>query len=177
MSTFEDLGPYSEVGTDPLSRLGNLLQWLCVECRKDVLHHKEFLRWAHDEIGNRGLQIIGEIDAQKPTSDVTQLIDQLNEQADLVDRWSPQDGQSGPLMRKAATELLECAQDTALLNWLQKVKLAKFRPLNTERLDISAVELFTVESQHVRGNTLREAIAKAMEIANDRMYAVRETRG
>ena len=52
--------------------------------------------------------------------------------------------------------------DTELLDWLQKVKDAKFDALNGN-IAIARVSLFTVESQKVEGNTVREAINKAMD--------------
>ncbi len=55
------------------------------------------------------------------------------------------------------------ALDAKRLDWLQKVKDAHFTALNGHA-DIAAIKLWTVPSQHVRGNTIREVIDEAMRV-------------
>lgn len=62
-------------------------------------------------------------------------------------------------------------QEMRRLDFIQEHKDAYFRALNTHALSISAVELFTIPSQHVRGNTVREVIDKAMEITKEKERA------
>lgn len=56
--------------------------------------------------------------------------------------------------------LLEADEDRQRLDFLQEEKLAEFTPLNPKR-EIAAIGLFTVRSQIVKGNTVREVIDKA----------------
>ena len=62
------------------------------------------------------------------------------------------------------------AEDTARLDWLQAVKSATFLARNGNNA-IAAIELFTVPSQHVNGNTVREAIDNAIDVAACRKVA------
>jgi hypothetical protein len=67
----------------------------------------------------------------------------------------------------AESRALAAEKDAARMDWLQSVKTAHFSALN-DRTDISAVGLFTIPSQHVTGNTVRDAIDTALKAIGER---------
>lgn len=65
--------------------------------------------------------------------------------------------------KEAADRLLRPeGRDTARLDWLQRVKDATFSAANSHAKDISKICLFTIETQHIRADSVRDVIDEAM---------------
>src|ERR1041384_4976906 len=70
-------------------------------------------------------------------------------------------------MRDAADLIEQLLKDKERVDLLQELKLVSFRPRN-DNLAIAAIEMFTIQTQYIRGNTIREAIDITARIINDR---------